>query len=121
MNILRRIIFWLPGGQSLGGPYLIALSLLIALFWATTINAVAQESEIPTLPPDAETGQPIHAERCANCHGPLGQGDGELAPNLPNPPAAHGSAEYLRTAVPVEMFNTITDGRIPQGMPTDGI
>jgi len=120
MNILRRILFWLPGGQSLGGPYLIALSLLIALFWATTINAVAQESEIPTLPPDAETGQPIHAERCANCHGPLGQGDGELAPNLPNPPAAHGSTEYLRTAVPVEMFNTITDGRIPQGMPPFG-
>ncbi len=120
MNIFRRFLFWLPGSQSLGGPYLIVLSLLIALIWATANSAAAQESELPTQPPDTDAGLAIYADRCANCHGPFGQGDGELAPNLPNPPTAHGSAEYLQTAVPTEMFGVITSGRIPRGMPPFG-
>jgi len=120
MNILSRFLFRLPGGQSLGGLYLIAFVLVITLLWATAHSVVAQESELPNQPPDTETGLAIYADRCANCHGPFGQGDGELAPNLPNPPTAHGSAEYLQTAVPVEMFDVITSGRIPQGMPPFG-
>jgi mono/diheme cytochrome c family protein len=85
-----------------------------------TGSALAQSDLTPEDPPDAEAGLPIHADRCATCHGATGQGDGELAPNLPNPPTAHGSTEFLRTAIPSEMFDTITNGRIPQGMPPFG-
>ena len=56
-------------------------------------SAFAQDAE-----PDPANGATIYAARCANCHGPLGLGDGELAPNLPNPPSAIGSAEFLATA-----------------------
>jgi len=77
-------------------------------------------STIPTRPPSGIEGLPIHRERCSNCHGELGLGDGELAEGLPNPPAAHASVSYLREAVPADMFATITGGRVERGMPPFG-
>ncbi|UCG23171.1 MAG: c-type cytochrome [Chloroflexota bacterium] len=94
------------------------LALLLLLLFVG--GAAGQSQAVPAEPPIAAAGLNVHAERCANCHGPTGQGDGELAANLPNPPVAHGSLEYLRTAVPADMFDTITNGRIPQGMPPFG-
>ena len=101
---------------------LVVIVAILFLFAVAVVtgSASAQEGQTPEEPPDAEAGLPVHAERCANCHGETGQGDGELASNLPNPPAAHGSTEFLRTAVPAEIFDTITNGRIPQGMPPFG-
>jgi mono/diheme cytochrome c family protein len=102
------------------GGLLLAL-LLIAGSVIGLVPAVSgQEPVVPAEPPIAAAGLNTHSERCANCHGPRGLGDGELAANLPNPPAAHASLEYLRAAVPADMFNTITNGRIPQGMPPFG-
>lgn len=83
-------------------------------------RVAGQSAAVPDKPPIAAAGLPIHSERCANCHGPRGLGDGELAPNLPNPPAAHASLEYLRAAAPSEMFDVVTNGIIPQGMPPFG-
>ena len=64
--------------------------------------------------------QPIFNERCANCHGPLGHGDGELAANLPAPPRNYTDPEFLRGAVPAALFQTITEGRLDAGMPPFG-
>lgn len=97
--------------------HMIIASLSVILFLVFAGGVFAQG---PAEPPDAAAGLPIHEERCATCHGQTGQGDGELAANLPNTPAAHGSTEYLRTAVPAEMFDVITNGRVPQGMPPFG-
>lgn len=94
----------------------IALAVFLLLITPTT----AQEGSIPAAPPDAATGLTIFNERCANCHGPQALGDGELAANLPNPPAALASPEYLRTAVPATMFDVITNGRVERGMPHFG-
>ncbi len=120
MNSRIKLRFSCLTDRSPGRLVLIVATLFLLVVLAVTRSVSAQSDQIPEEPADAEAGLPVHAERCANCHGPTGQGDGELAPNLPNPPAAHGSIEFLRTAVPVEMFDTITSGRIPQGMPPFG-
>ncbi len=95
--------------------FLVGLALL---FIAGRV--VAQEGQLPVETPDAAAGVTTYADRCANCHGDTGQGDGELAADLPNPPAAHASEEYLRAAVPSAMFDVITNGRVERGMPPFG-
>jgi mono/diheme cytochrome c family protein len=99
---------------------LFALSLTIVIILAVVGSAAGQSGSAPAQPPDAAAGLRVHAERCANCHGAQGLGDGELASGLPNPPAAHAAPDYLREAVPAEMFNLVTDGRVEQGMPPFG-
>ncbi|MGD2077374.1 MAG: c-type cytochrome, partial [Chloroflexota bacterium] len=100
------------------GMIAVVLALLLLLFVGGRV--AGQSSAVPEAPPLAAAGLTLHAERCANCHGPRGLGDGELAANLPNPPAAHASFEYLRAAVPSQMFDVVTNGIVPRGMPPFG-
>jgi mono/diheme cytochrome c family protein len=93
---------------------------LLALLLAFAIGAAAQEPVLPDTPPDAATGLSLFADRCANCHGPAGQGDGELAARLPAPPADYTDEEFRRTRLPSAMFNAITHGIIESGMPPFG-
>lgn len=92
--------------------------VLVWLTFVSTVPALAQDQDDEE--PDPANGAAIYAARCANCHGPLGLGDGELAANLPNRPPAIGSAEYLATADVLSMAQTIYNGRIEQGMPGFG-
>lgn len=105
------------------GKMLLALLLLgvIVVWTSRPAQTVAQEPVLPPeATPDAEIGLQIFGERCANCHGSLGMGDGEMADRLPQPPAALGSQEFIRQAVPAEMFQTITNGIVASGMPPFG-
>ena len=120
MNILKRYKFQKPGICSPVRFPVIFAGLLAILLLAVVGPVFAQAGVVPAEPPDAATGLPVHAERCATCHGATGLGDGELAANLPNQPIPHGSTEYIRTAIPAEMFDVITSGRIPSGMPPFG-
>jgi mono/diheme cytochrome c family protein len=92
----------------------------VLLILVVTGSALAQELTGPAVTPNSADGLAIFAERCANCHGPLGMGDGELAANLPAPPRNYTDLEFLRQAVPADLFNTITNGRIESGMPPFG-
>jgi len=77
----------------------------------------------PVEPPasiDLQAGRAIFLDRCAACHGERGLGDGELAAQLSNPPAAIGSPELGRSAVPLEWFRMITVGNMPRFMPPFG-
>ena len=62
------------------------LTLFTLLLLAGLVPANAQEPLEPADLPDAHNGLPLYADRCANCHGPNGQGDGEMADNLAKPP-----------------------------------
>jgi mono/diheme cytochrome c family protein len=100
-----------------------ALVFLVLLILSTAVlsaPASAQEPLEPAGPPDAQVGLPLFANRCANCHGPEGQGNGELAGNLPRPPRDYTDEEFRRTAVPSSLFQTITDGRPAGAMPPFG-
>ena len=107
------------------------LRFLDGRFWAVFILSIlllalgltgvaAQEPALPQTPPDAEAGLAIFVERCANCHGPTGGGDGELAADLPKPPAVLSDPEFRKTAVPATLFGRITNGIIDAGMPPFG-
>ncbi|HEX6383999.1 MAG TPA: c-type cytochrome [Anaerolineae bacterium] len=109
---MRRLLFT--------GGCLLAAFLLFCLLAIAPGNTVAQEPVVPQTPPDAERGLEIFAERCANCHGAQGGGDGQLAANLPNPPTAFNDRDYRQTAVPALLFDAITNGRIDRGMPPFG-
>ncbi len=98
----------------------LAVLLLTVLSFSLAAVAQAQEPLEPPSTPDAENGAALFAERCANCHGPNGEGDGEMASRLPKPPRNFTDDAYLRTAVPATMFQTITDGRLDAGMPPFG-
>lgn len=91
--------------------YLIAL-LVLLLF--------VPQSQAQNSTPNAQTGYEIFENRCANCHGSQGAGDGEMAANLPQPPPSFLVEGYIDSAVPSELFDTITNGRIMQGMPLFG-
>ena len=95
------------------------LALLIVLASLTSPLA-AQEPTLPPVQPDAEIGNDLFQERCANCHGPAGQGDGEFAVDLPQPPANYTETEFRQTRIPGVMYHTITDGILESGMPPFG-
>ncbi len=101
---------------------LLAVSLLLVSFLlnAGSDGAAAQEPLEPAGPPDAHSGLPLFADRCANCHGAAAEGDGEMSDRLPKPPRDLTGDEFRRTAVPAVMFQTITEGILEGGMPPFG-
>lgn len=107
---------------SFGGRLLAALLFLAFLpaLWLPGQRISAQDQPVPTTTADAARGLEIYQERCANCHGPTGDGDGEMAAQSPMPPAVFSDPAYRLTAVPSEMFLTIVNGRMEQGMPPFG-
>ena len=98
---------------------ILAMALLLALAGLTSPMA-AQEPTLPPVQPDAEIGSDIFQDRCANCHGPAGQGDGDLTGNLPKQPANFTETEFRRTRIPGVMYQTITSGILESGMPPFG-
>ncbi len=96
----------------------LALVLLVGVGLAPT--AAQESAPQPATSPDAANGLAIYANRCANCHGPLGAGDGELAANLPMPPRAFTDPTFRQTAVPASFYDLIFNGNLNAGMPGFG-
>ena len=106
------------------GRFLLLVIFIFAVVFAlagVTNPISAQEPTLPPVQPDAELGNDLFQERCANCHGPAGQGDGELSGNLPAPyPPITPSQNFVSTRIPGNMYHTITDGILDSGMPPFG-
>jgi len=100
--------------------FALLIGLLLGAAAVTGTAVSAQEPVLPATPPDADVGLGLFADRCANCHGPSGQGDGEMASRLEKPPANYTDPEFRRTRIPADMFLTITNGRLEAGMPPFG-
>lgn len=86
---------------------------------APTPTLTVQEV-LGTVRASAEVGAEIYAERCAACHGPAGNADGERVPQLPNLPAKFSDPALARAASPQTWFDVITNGRIENFMPPFG-
>jgi mono/diheme cytochrome c family protein len=87
---------------------------------ASPIATADEMAVLATLRPSAELGAPLFAQHCAACHGPLGDGDGEQAARLPNPPARLSSPDLARARSPREWFDILTNGRLERFMPPFG-
>ncbi len=85
-----------------------------------TFASLRETNQQPEFVPDASRGLQLYTQRCANCHGPEGGGDGSLAVDLPNPPTPFSAVDFRHTAVPLELFDAITNGRPALGMPPFG-
>lgn len=112
----------LPAGARLRRSFvaLFAATALLALWLAAPAPGAAQDESGPPVVPDGDAGLTLFTERCANCHGPLGAGDGELTGDLPVQPAALNDVDFAREHVPAEVFTTITEGIAASGMPPFG-
>lgn len=98
---------------------LILFALIGGLLWRAPAGQ-AQEPILPETPPDGLSGLELYAQRCANCHGPAGQGDGTLILEMGGQPPKPFDAAYRRTAQPPAMFAQITNGNLEVGMPPFG-
>ncbi|MEJ2749957.1 MAG: cytochrome c, partial [Anaerolineae bacterium] len=98
--------------------FIFTLVLVLLLF--SSMDMAAQEPSLPLSPPDAANGLTVFADRCANCHGATGGGDGELSGQLMVAPAHVNDPPFRETAVPGDLFDTITNGILESGMPPFG-
>lgn len=98
--------------------FLLLLTVLFFLGAAATVQA--QDPVLPAAPPDAAAGLALYADRCANCHGAAGNGDGELSGNLPLPPRIFTDPAFRQTAVPSAYYTLIVNGNLEAGMPPFG-
>jgi mono/diheme cytochrome c family protein len=82
----------------------------------------AQPTEVPaeiSMPAgiDPEAGAEIYVEKCVDCHGPQGLGDGSMAGSLGVPIPPIGVLEQAVLESPQEWFTVIRDGRMSLMMP----
>lgn len=101
------------------------VAALVAAFAIVTLlsfplGGAAQEPVLPATPPEALPGLELYAERCANCHGDTGQGDGALIRQAGATAPMPFDAAYIRAAMPSVMFQQITNGEAAVGMPPFG-
>ena len=97
--------------------------IVVILFSGLLLWPAAGQAQDPVLPaatPDGFAGLETYAERCANCHGATGAGDGELIAQTDNPAPMPFDAAYIRQAMPSVMFQQITNGEAAVGMPPFG-
>jgi mono/diheme cytochrome c family protein len=98
---------------------LLCFTLIVALSWP--LAASAQENDGgPTVPPSPQVAAPLYETRCANCHGPTGQGDGPQAlqagleiPDLTDP-------RLVRETTPARWFDIVSNGVSGKAMPPFG-
>jgi mono/diheme cytochrome c family protein len=117
MKILPRFlpITWevkIPGRRRLA-----FLALITAIILTSAGAVLAQSADKP----DASSGQAVFNDNCVACHGLLALGDGEAVSQLGgNVPIALAAPDILRSAVPIEMYEVITEGRVEKLMPPFG-
>lgn len=77
--------------------------------------------EFPTDAPDVALGAAIFAERCTQCHGAGGQGDGVRIGSgegqIPQAPRSFTDPATTAEQTPLDWYTTITNGRIENLMP----
>lgn len=86
-----------------------------------TFPPVTPDVEYPVSAPDLALGARVYADRCVQCHGVEGGGDGTLIGNAPNQ-IANVPLSFLESInaadkTPLEWYQVITNGRIDKLMP----
>ena len=71
----------------------------------------------PSEAPNVENGKAIYAEKCIDCHGEKGLGDGAQSKDLPVSVIPIGLPEFANEASPSTWYAVVTQGRLERFMP----
>jgi high-affinity iron transporter len=77
-------------------------------------------AERPARPPSLAEGERLYGERCAQCHGASGLGDGPAAAGLTPPPARLVDPAVLAAVTPLDVYRRISLGVPGTSMPAFG-
>jgi mono/diheme cytochrome c family protein len=96
---------------------LILLSIGFAVFqktpWVVPADAKSLKNPIPPSEANITATKQIYQDRCVNCHGDTGKGDGSEAMMYDPPPADLTNAEKMSKVTDGEIYYQITEGRKP--------
>lgn len=95
----------------------ICISVAVAIYenreWKVPEEAKLWKNPIPPSPAALAAARPIYQEKCAQCHGDTGKGDGpEAAMYYPSPKSLI-DASQMNTVTDGEIFYQISEGRKP--------
>ena len=107
---IRKILFVCALG-------LICLAIVLAALHKTpwVVPEADKARKNPLAPSDANiaAAKPIYSEKCANCHGDIGKGDGSDAMMYDPGPADLTDAAKMSKVTDGEIFYQISEGRKP--------
>jgi len=96
---------------------LIGMAIWMAAFhkgpWI--IPVAEKDRKNPLTPSDAilKTARPVYDQKCSDCHGDAGKGDGSDAMMYDPPPANLTDAAHINKLTDGEIYYQITEGRKP--------
>jgi mono/diheme cytochrome c family protein len=81
--------------------------------WPVPAAAAAMKNPVKPTPDNLAAAHAIWVDKCANCHGEKGAGDGPEADMYTPAPAALNDAKMMNGMTDGEIFYKITEGRKP--------
>jgi len=81
--------------------------------WPVPAEAARMRNPVAATPQNLEAAKAIYMDKCANCHGEKGAGDGPEADMYTPAPAALNDAKMMNGMSDGEIFYKITEGRKP--------
>jgi mono/diheme cytochrome c family protein len=118
---LLLIVSALLTGCSLAAPAPVEQSQSQALQPPVSQQPSAQPVQLPTRRPSATAGAELYQQKCVQCHGAGGRGDGAMAAQIQaqfNSPVADLTGDVAaRARTPEEWYNIVTNGDLQKGMP----
>lgn len=107
---LRKLLF-------LSLLVLIGVSILISIYqnreWKIPEEAKRRQNPFHSSPDALESARAIYLDKCAQCHGDTGKGDGPDAPLYYPSPTSLIDARHLDSLTDGELFYQISQGRKP--------
>ena len=95
--------------------FAIAYAALHENSWSWSVPEEAKQLKNPLQPsPGAlESARPIYRDKCAQCHGDTGKGDGRDAARYDPKPADFTDANLMRGVTDGDLFYKISEGKKP--------
>jgi mono/diheme cytochrome c family protein len=103
-----------------GGLLMVGAALLLGLWaeardkdWPVPAEAAKLKNPVKPTPENLAAARAIYLDKCANCHGDRGLGDGPEAGMYDPPPASLNDAPMMNAMPDGELYWKITEGRKP--------
>jgi mono/diheme cytochrome c family protein len=81
--------------------------------WDATPEAKARKNPLQPTPDNLKSAKAIYADKCANCHGDTGKGDGPDSMMYDPPPADLTDPKRMSAVTDGELFHKISQGKKP--------